>query len=514
MRRKILLLIMDGVGVAPRGPGNAVTLAKPLNLIRLWDTYPHTYLEASGEHVGLAQNTNGNSEVGHLTIGSGKVNYQNLLKINNAINKDLFFQNQTLKEILYHSQKNNSNIHLMGCLSDGAVHSHISHFIATLKFFAINNFKGNIFFHIFTDGRDVPPKSAATYLQKLDEAIQEYRIGKIASLCGRAYAMDRNNIWDRTQKIYDLLVFGKGYTCINWRDAIEQAYQRGEIDEYIEPTIISSGNRQDSIIQDSDAVLFLNFRPDRAIQLSKALKNTADEHIQGRKFNNLFFVGMVEYEKDFPTKILFPKEYVALPIGRIISEAGYRQLRIAESDKYPHITYFLNGGLPLQYAREDRIQIPSPKVKTYDMKPEMSAIEIMDTLIPKLDKKNDYSFIATNLANVDLVGHTGNIEAGIKAVKIVDYVVEKIVRTALSHNWTIILTADHGNAERMIDTKTGQILTEHTQNPVPMFIISNEIKDRIKKRLSNGSLCDIAPTILKLMGIGRPSAMIGKVLIS
>ena len=514
MKRKILLLIMDGVGVAPRGAGNAVALSEPSSLVRLWDTYPHTYLEASGEHVGLAEDTNGNSEVGHLTIGSGKTNYQNLLKINNAINKGMFFQNQTLKEILYHAQKYESNIHLMGCLSDGAVHSHISHFIATLKFFATNNFTGKVFFHIFTDGRDVPPKSATLYLQELQNAIEGYKIGQIASLCGRAYAMDRNNIWERTQKAYDLLVSGKGRKFSNWKQAIEQAYQKGEVDEYIEPTIISTENQQASTIQDNDAILFLNFRPDRAIQLSKALKNKEEDRIQIKNFKNLFFVGMAEYKKDFPEKILFPKEYIALPIGRIISEAGLRQLRIAESEKYPHVTYFLNGGLPLQYSREDRIKIPSPKVKTYDMKPEMSAIEIMDTLVNKLDRKNDYSFIVANLANGDLVGHTGNLEAGIKAMEVVNYVVDKIVRTALSHNWTTILTADHGNVERMINTKNGDTLTEHTQNPVPLIIINNETRNRIKKQLPNGSLCDVAPTILNLMGISKPSAMTGRALIS
>ncbi len=510
MRKKVLLLILDGVGVAPASKGNAIALAEPTNLIRLWESNPNTYLEASSEAVGLAPNTNGNSEVGHLTIGAGKINYQNLLKINNTIKKKTFFENQTLKQILYHAQKHNGKIQLMGCLSDGAVHAHIEHFIATLEFFARNNFKGEILFHIFTDGRDVPPKSAITYLNRLEEAIQRFKIGRIASICGRAYAMDRNYVLERTQKAYNLLIFGEGKKYASWQDAIQDAYNQGEIDEYISPSIITQNTIQDSTINDNDVVLFLNFRPDRALQITKAIKGKINSVFKTNNLKNIFFVGMVEYEKNFPEKILFPKEYLALPIGRVISDAGVRQLRIAESEKYAHVTYFMNGGLPIQYAGEDRIKIPSPKVPTFDLKPEMSALEVLNALTSKLNGRSNYQFIVCNLANADMVGHTGNLEAGIKAVKTVDYVVGKIVASARAHDWTILLTADHGNAERMINPENNETLTEHTLNPVPLILIDKNLQGSSKRKLRRGSLSDITPTILKLMGIEKPANMTGR----
>lgn len=494
------------MGVAPKSRGNAVTLANPNNLSRLWEVYPKTYLDASGETVGLVEDTNGNSEVGHLTIGSGKAHYQNLLKINNSIKKEIFFSNETLKNLLNHSNHNKSRIHLMGCLSDGAVHSHINHFIAVLEFLRRENFNGEVLIHAFTDGRDTPQKSAKKYLSVLEQKTQKYGIGRIASICGRAYAMDRNKIMHRTQRAAKLLLKGKGHSAKNWETAIETAYNKEQTDEYIEPICIFEKTPEESIIRDNDAVLFMNFRPDRAIQISREITES--------ELKNIFFAGMAEYEKKYPQNIVFPKEYLSLPLGRIISEVGYRQFRLAESEKFPHVTYFFNGGQPIQYPGEERETIPSPNVVTYDLKPEMSAYGILEKLKLTIGKdKKGFKFAVVNIANCDMVGHTGNIDAAVKAVKVVDDVTIQIVKFAQAFGWTTIITADHGNVERMIEPSTQLPNTEHTQNPVPFLIVDDEIKRRGLVQLRLGNLTDVAPTILKLMNIKRPSNITGRSLI-
>jgi 2,3-bisphosphoglycerate-independent phosphoglycerate mutase len=499
-------MILDGLGVAPKSPGNAVSLANPHNLSKLWETYPRTYLEASGEAVGLLKDTSGNSEVGHLTIGSGKIHYQNLLKINNAIKKEIFFFNKTLKNLLSHSQKNNSKIHLMGCLSDGSVHSHIDHFIAVLKFLHRENFRGEVLIHAFTDGRDTPQKAAKKYLQILEEKINEYKLGRIASICGRAYAMDRNNVMHRTQRAANLLLKGEGEHFKDWRVAIDKAYEKVESDEYIEPICIYNQNPNESTINNNDAILFMNFRPDRAVQISRT--------ITGSDLKNVFFAGMVEYEKGYPENVLFPKEYLSLPLGRIISEAGLRQLRIAESEKFPHVTYFFNGGQPIQYQGEDREIVPSPNVITYDLQPEMSAYRVFEGLKKAMLRgSKGYQFIVVNIANCDMVGHTGNLEAAIKAVNVVDDVTMRTVKLAQAFGWVTIITTDHGNVERMIETTTQLPNTEHTQNPVPFLIIDEQIKKTVPRQLRLGTLSDVAPTILKIMGIEKPGNITGRSLI-
>lgn len=499
-------MILDGIGVAPRSEGNAVTLAKPENLARLWEVYPRTYLDASGETVGLVENTNGNSEVGHLTIGSGKAHYQNLLKINNAIRKGVFFSNQTILNLLRHSKNNNSQIHLMGCLSDGAVHSHINHFIAVLEFLKRENFDGKVLIHAFTDGRDSPQKSAKKYLSLLDGKMKEYGIGKIATICGRAYAMDRNQIMHRTQRAARLLLKGTGEHSRDWEVAIDKAYNKGQTDEYINPTCIFEKTPEESIIKDNDAILFMNFRPDRAIQISKEITQS--------ELKNIFFAGMAEYEKNYPENLVFPKEYLSLPLGRIISEAGSRQFRLAESEKFPHVTYFFNGGQPIQYPGEERETIPSPDVVTYDLKPEMSAYKILAKFKEIVQKgRKDFKFAVINIANCDMVGHTGNIDAAIKTVRIVDDVSMQMVKFAKAFGWTTIITADHGNIERMVEPMTQLPNTEHTQNPVPLLIIDDEIKRKNPVQLRLGNLTDIAPTILKLMDVEKPSNITGRSLI-
>ena len=378
-KKKVMLIILDGLGAAPASNGNAVVNAKPENLSSLWTTNPHTYLLASGKAVGLPQNVKGNSEVGHLSIGAGGLVNQNLPRIDNAIAKGFLESNTVLNKAVSHAQKHNSSIHLMGCLSDGAVHSHINHFIAFLNFFVKKNFMGNIYIHAFTDGRDTPPDSAKIYLDTIDGYCKKIGIGKIASLCGRYYAMDRNREWEKTEKTFKLLTEGIGSRYSSYEEAISDNYSKGKSDEFIEPSLISDGNNP--IIQDNDSVIFMNFRADRAIQLTSAFINPEFNKFKRKNIKNFFFASIMEYKRSYPPNVIFPKQYIFSPLGKIISSAGLRQLRIAESEKFPHVTYFFNGGMNIQYEREDRIEIPSPDVTTYDLQPEMNAQKVTDTLL-------------------------------------------------------------------------------------------------------------------------------------
>ncbi|MBD3329151.1 2,3-bisphosphoglycerate-independent phosphoglycerate mutase [Candidatus Dojkabacteria bacterium] len=503
--RKLLLIIMDGIGVSRHSQGNAVTSAAPSNLEKMWNTSPHTYLLAASEAVGLPPATNGNSEVGHLNIGAGRVMYQNLPRINKSIANGNFFKNQTLEEAYRHAKKNRSNVHIMGCLSDGAVHSDISHFIATLKFFSQKKLKhSQVLIHAFTDGRDSPQKSAEKYLSELESKINELGVGQLATVCGRSIAMDRNKTWDRTQKAYEMLVNSKGEKFNNWEEVLQKSYSEGKTDEFIEPSILVK-----SPVSDKDVVLYLNFRSDRAVQLTQAFVDADFDNFTVKQFKNLFFASMVEYKKDFPEKVIFPKEYIKLPLGRVISEEGLTQLRIAESEKFPHVTYFLNGGISLINRGENRIEIPSEKGILWDEKPEMNSLTILDVLKERI-AYDYYNFIALNLANGDMVGHTGNFEATKLAINVLDYCIGELVKYMVARGGTVVITSDHGNAEEVINAETGKIDTEHSQNPVPFIIIGNQLK---KMQLPFGSLSDIAPTILSLMGIDIPGEMLGKPLI-
>jgi 2,3-bisphosphoglycerate-independent phosphoglycerate mutase len=512
--KKLLLIILDGFGVARDSEGNALSQAKPENLIGLWNTYPHTYLMASGEDVGLPPHTNGNSEVGHLNLGAGRVMYQNLPRINRKIKTGDFYKNDMLVQAAIHAKKNGSNIHLMGCLSDGSIHAHINHFKAALKFFSQVklNKKSKLFVHAFTDGRDAPIKSAGKYLAELNQEMKKLNTGSIASICGRAIAMDRNEDWDKTEKAYEMLVKGKGHEFKNWGQALHAAYQREEIDEYIEPSIILQEGGEKPVIKENDLIIFMNFRADRALQLSKAFEEERFNEFPTEPFNNLFFASMVEYAKDFPEKVIYPKEYIKLPVGRIIAEHGMRQLRIAESEKFPHVTYFFNGGVALKYEAENRIEVASPDVATYDQRPEMSALEITDILKERI-ASDYYNFIVLNFANGDMVAHTGNLEASKLAVQVVDYCVGELVKRFLARDGTVVITADHGNVEEIIKPESGQIDTEHSENPVPFMIINNHLANGGGKNLKLGKLADVSPTILKLMGLEIPSEMSGDVLI-
>lgn len=504
-----MLIIMDGLGAAPNSNGNAVTLAHPKGLISLWDAYPHTYLDASGEAVGLPEGTYGNSEVGHLNIGAGKVILQNLPKINKSINTGAYFTNQTLSKALEHARSYNSKIHLMGCMSDGSVHSHIDHFIATHQFFVNKGYTGKLYIHAFTDGRDTSPQSAPTYFVKMQEQIDKSGLGKIATIVGRAHAMDRNQKWDRTEKAYNLLAKGAGVRVGDWRGALEASYTAGVTDEFIEPILIPDGS-DIPMITEHDAVIFLNFRSDRATQLSEAFIKPDFMHFQSVKFQNLFYAGMVAYRKEFPANVVMPKEYVNLSLGRMLSENGLRQLRIAESEKFPHVTYFFNGGLDVKYPGEDRIEIQSPDVPTYDMKPEMSALQLTEALEQRI-KAGTYDFILLNIANPDMVGHTGNMEACIKAVQVTDYCVSRLANLFTALGGSVIITADHGNVEEVIKFGTEDVVdTEHSLNPVPFMLIDKSIP---KTNMPYGQLADISPTVLRLFGLNKPSEMHGQSLI-
>lgn len=512
--KPFVLIIADGLGVAPPGPGNAVTLANTPNLDSYWFKYPHTYLHASGSAVGLPSGTNGNSEVGHANIGAGKVVFQELPRIDNAIENKTFFENETLKAATKHVKQTGGTLHLIGLLSRGNVHSSLPHAFACIQFCRKEELTTNqLAIHAFTDGRDTPPKSAFTYLEEIEGECQRQNIGRLASMIGRFYAMDRDERWDRTKLAYDLLIKAEGKKFRTWKDALEDAYAQKETDEYINPRVITDEQGQPiATIKQGDAVLFFNFRPDRAIQLTKALTS---DHFKGwersEKIHNLVFVGLNEYEEGIPKLAAFPPEDIALPIGRIISEAGMRQLRVAESEKFPHVTYFLNGGNDLPYDAEDRIEIPSPRdVTTYDKRPEMSAYKVKNIVNQKI-REAQYDFVVINIANPDMVAHTGVIDATVNAIEITDECIGSIVDTTLMMGGALIITADHGNAEEIINLQTGKTDTEHSTNVVPFIFIMNEVKPR---ELSLGILADISPTILAVMGIQKPSTMTGRNLLA
>lgn len=508
VRNKVLLIIMDGLGAAPASKGNAVSLANPTNLIRLWDSYPHTYLEASGSAVGLPDGVYGNSEVGHTNIGAGKVILQNLPKINRAIETGAFFNNNTLLQAVAQAHNNNSNIHVMGNLSNGGVHSHIDHFLALIDFMKSKGYRNGLYFHCFTDGRDAGQRSANEFLKILDDKCRSEQMGKIVSIIGRAYAMDRNLKWDRTEKAYRLIAEGKGEIYRSWNEVINKEYEQNRSDEYFEPSVISPEGKPYPV-EENDALIFMNFRADRALQISDAFVSHDFNAFQRKSYSQLLFLSIVPYRKDFPENTIFPRESVSLSLGRLLADNNKRQLRIAESEKFPHVTYFFNGGNALKFNGEDRIEVPSPSVPTYDMKPEMSAMEVFNILKDKI-LQNTYDFILLNLANTDMVGHTGNLEACIKSVQVVDHVVSELVKLFTSQGGISIITADHGNVEEVIKLDTGDIDTEHSLNPVPFIIVDRSLGLR---NLPYGKLSDITPTILNLMGINQPEEMGGKSLI-
>jgi len=532
MSKPVVLIILDGWGLAPASPGNAVSQAKTPNLNQLWASCPKTQLSASGTAVGLPKGESGNSETGHLNLGAGQIVFQDLPRIDMAIADGNFFQNSAFKQAAQHVKKNSSALHLLGLIGAGGVHSSIEHLIALIHFAKTENIN-NLYLHLFTDGRDSPPTSAMTYLSRIEEELRKNQIGKIATLMGRYFSMDRDNRWERIQKAYEALVLGKGKFASSPTEAINESYRAKKTDEFLEPVIFE----KNGLIKDNDAVIFFNFRIDRPRQLTKAfvLPDFEELKIQKPSFDpyaeryglkiyeapkgtttfkrekilkNLFFVTMTEYEKKLPVTVAFPPEIVRLPIARILAENNLRQLHIAESEKYPHVTTFFNGGIEMAFPGEDWVEIPSPKVATYDLKPEMSAYELTSQLLRRL-KDNLYDFILVNFANPDMVGHTGVISAGVKACEVVDECLGKIVSSVSNLGGACVITADHGNVEEMINLATGEIDTEHSKNPVP-FIVVDKNFNHTGRTLLRGILADVAPTILGILGLEKPETMTGK----
>lgn len=540
----VVLAVLDGWGIAKPGDGNAISQANTVNMDRFWSSFPHTQLTASGQAVGLPHGEAGNTETGHLNLGAGRIVYQDLARINMAIADGTFFQNKTFLEAIEHARKNNSNLHLMGLIGAGGVHSNIEHLYALIRLAAQYKFD-RVFLHLFTDGRDSPPTAARTYINQLREVIKTEGVGQIASIMGRYWAMDRDQRWDRTAKAYFALTQGKGDLVKTPEEAIESSYSQGKTDEFIEPSIITdSQGKPLGLIKDNDSVIFFNFRIDRPRQLTKAFiledfskanivwsfdpyrvkyekkhviekkpEITREPFPRGKKLQNLYFVMMTEYARllvEAGAHVAFPPETVVMPLGRVIAENNMRQLRIAESEKERFVTFYFNGQNEVVYPGEDRIIIPSPKVPTYDQKPEMSAPQLTEALLSRLKGEgSSYSFVLINFANPDMVGHTGNIGAAIRACEVVDEMIGKIADFVLAYGGTLLITADHGNVEQMIDPQSGGVNPEHTTNPVPFIAVSKNFLNK-PMMMTSGILADVAPTVLALLGIAKPDIMTGR----
>lgn len=508
MEKKLtMLMILDGFGENPKKEGNAVKLAKTPNIDRLMKEYPNTKIAASGLAVGLPEGQMGNSEVGHTNIGAGRIVYQELTRITKSIENGDFFSNEELVKAMENCKKNNSKLHILGLVSDGGVHSHIRHLFGLLEMAKRRDIE-EVYVHCFLDGRDTPPASAESYIQELEEKMRKKGVGKIATVAGRFYGMDRDKRWNRIQKAYNAIVFGEGNKSSQVINAIESSYQKEVFDEFVEPTVITNGEKPVATIEDGDSVIFFNFRPDRAREITRAIVDKEFKEFE-TKIMNTYFVCFTNYDETMPNvHIAFKKEMIKNTLGEIVSKNGGKQLRIAETEKYAHVTFFFNGGEEKQYEGEDRILVPSPKVETYDMKPEMSAYEVTQKVVEAINSEK-YNCIILNYANPDMVGHTGSLSAAIKAVEAVDECVGKVITAIESQKANLIITADHGNAEQMIDYKTGEPHTAHTTNLVPLILIS----ERENVKLREGKLADIAPTLLELMGLEKPKEMTGESLI-
>ena len=456
--------------------------------------YPNKGINASGTFVGLPDGQMGNSEVGHLTIGAGRIIYQSLELINRAIKDESFYSNESFLNAIRHAKENNSKLHIMGLLSDGGVHSHINHIKALLKLCKKEDFS-NVYFHIFTDGRDTFKESSISYIDDLNNEINELGIGKICTISGRYYAMDRDKRWDRLKKCYDVIVNNTGNKCDNYKKYITDSYEKGITDEFIEPVIIDESGK----IEENDSIIWANFRPDRAIQILRSLVDPNFDGFDRKIFNNLYLTTMMYVSDDVKSDIAFKKEIIDNTLGIYLSKLGKKQLRIAETEKYAHVTYFFDGGRDLDLNLCDRVLIPSPKVATYDLKPEMSAREITSNLLERMD--NNYDFIFLNFANGDMVGHTGNYDMTKRAIETIDEMIGKLYKKCMEDEYLFIITADHGNAEEMID-ENGNVVTSHTTNLVPFIVTDKNLNIENVNKLS-----DIAPFILNYMNLNLPDEM-------
>lgn len=503
-KKPVMLMILDGFGIAPKSDGNAVEAAKKPNFDRLIGKYPHTQLQASGLYVGLPDGQMGNSEVGHLNIGAGRIIYQELTRITKEISEGGFFKNDALTLAVNNAKEKNSALHLMGLLSDGGVHSHIDHVKGLLRLAKDAGLK-KVYVHCFMDGRDVPPSSGKDFVVELENYMNEIGVGKIATVSGRYYAMDRDNRWERVELAYNAMVLGRGEIATSAVEAMEKSYHDNKTDEFVLPAVVDSNG----MIKNGDSVIFFNFRPDRAREITRAIN---DKEFAGfkRETLNLTFVTMTQYDKTLEgVNVAYRPESINNTLGEYVSSKGLNQLRIAETEKYAHVTFFFNGGVEKENPGEDRALIASPKVATYDLKPEMSAYEVTEELINRINE-DKYDMIILNFANPDMVGHTGVMEAAVKAIEVVDECLGKISDKILEKEGTLFITADHGNAETMIDFSTGNPFTAHTTDPVPFIWVANNTEGRT---LQEGKLADIAPTMLTVMGLDIPEEMSGKTLI-
>lgn len=506
------LIILDGFGCSKDKRFNAIAADGAANVTRLWNEYPHTTIAASGMDVGLPEGQMGNSEVGHLNIGAGRIVYQEFTRVSKSIQDGDFFTNPAFLGAIENCKKNGTALHLMGLLSDGGVHSHNTHLYALLQLAKENGLK-KVYVHCFMDGRDVPPSSGKGYVEQLDAELEKIGCGKIATIMGRYYAMDRDNRFERVEKAYAALVYGEGVTAGSGEQAMQQSYDKGDTDEFVLPTVVLENGKPTAAISADDSVIFFNFRPDRAREITRSLVfEDFDGFLRKKGFFPLYYVCMTQYDKTFGSRVhvAYKPESLDNTLGEYLASKGKTQLRIAETEKYAHVTFFFNGGVEAPNPGEDRCLIPSPKVATYDLKPEMSAYEVAEEAVKRIES-GKYDVMVLNFANPDMVGHTGVMEAATAAVHAVDECAGKVVEAILKTGGRCIITADHGNCEKMWDEKENAPFTAHTTNPVPCVLVDEKRKDA--RLRDGGRLSDLAPTLLELLGLPVPEQMTGKSLI-
>lgn len=536
--KPMVLLVLDGWGVGPNNAGNAIARAHTPNMDKFWLAFPHTQLAASGEAVGLPRGEDGNTETGHLNIGAGNIVYQDLPRINMAIADGTFNTTPAFNNAFNHVKTYGSNLHIMGLIGSGGVHSNIEHLFALLHLCQQQGIQ-NVYIHGFTDGRDSPPTSGITYVQTIQQLCQKLGIGQLATLMGRYYAMDRDKRWERVEKAYNALTIGNGTCAVDPIAAMQAQYDQGITDEFIEPINLCGADGQPFLIQDNDAVIFFNYRIDRPRELTKAfVMPDFEQGIQHESFDpysikyegshlkqsvggstfqrqkvlqNVYFITMTRYEEGLPVDVAFPPQFVKNPICKVFADHGLKQLRMAETEKERFVTYYMNGQQESIYPGEDRVIIPSKGVKSYDQAPEMSARELGSEMLKRI-RESDYDVIVANFANADMVAHTGNLEATIQACQVLDEVVGEIVKEVVNRGGVVLITADHGNAEELINNVTGEVDTEHSIYPVPFIIIGKQFMGR-PTMLPTGILADVAPTMLSIMGIPKPESMTGRALV-
>jgi len=490
--------------------GNAVTAADPRNYLHLQSQYPHTLLRCSGQDVGLPDGQMGNSEVGHLNIGSGRVVYQEITRISNAIHDSSFFANEEFLRAIENARKNNAAVHLMGLLSDGGVHSHLDHLYALLRLCKMKGIK-KVYLHGYLDGRDVPPKSGLEYVRKIEAEMKLIGAGAIATLSGRFYGMDRDRRWDRVERTYNAMVLGEGYQTTDVMQTIARSYEEGITDEFVEPMVVidKQGNPIGKV-QDGDSLIFFNFRADRARQITRSFVDEDFAEFPRRAWPHIYYVCLTQYDVTLNAAVAFKPQNLDNTLGQVLAQHGLKQLRIAETEKYAHVTFFFNGGIEEPNEGEERILIPSPQVATYDLTPAMSAHEVTQRVIAELER-DFYDVVIMNYANPDMVGHTGVFEAAVEAVKVVDECVGLVANKVLEKNGTVLITSDHGNCEMMVCPLTGGPYTAHTTDLVPFIVVGNKYLG--KSLQDEGALKDIAPTMLDILGIPLPQEMTGRSLL-